>query len=390
MSAPPSLAQVDAVLAAWRDRLAAASRNVAELSELPEFMALKAAGRSGPVAAGAGRVVATVDELWQSVLLLGEALGRAEAARAAAARLWMPASLDAVMQVLDGPSISVALGSSPVLHRRLLGRASDVAKVSPADLLATMEGAFDNARALLARISTAAEAGAALRARLQSAVDGLARESRPEAADLAVRLASCPASDPMAALDELEALRPAVDAASAAAAASRAGRAQAVQALAAARTRLAHLAELQAKAAQALAQAAPLVSGSPPPGPATDAAEMPGWLDRLARTLDAGRVEAFGLGLASWNALAARVAAGWQAALDDAAARLAQRDDLRGRFGALQAKHRARHPGADPALDGIAADLRAALFGGPADLAAGRRLLAAYEAGLARPPVSVR
>ena len=390
MSAPRSLAQVDAAIAAWRDRLAAASRNVAELSELPEFMALKAAARSGAGAGEAGRIVATVDELWQGVLLLGEALGRAEAARAAGARLWMPGSLDAVMQVLDGPSIAVALGSSPVLHRRLLGQASDVARVSPAELLVTMEGAFDSARTLLARISTAAEAGAALRARLQAAVDGLAAENRPEAADLAARLASCPVSDPMAALDALEALRLAVDAASAAAAASRAGRAQAAQALAAARTRLAHLAELQAKAAQVLAQAAPLVSGSPLPGPAGDAAELPGWLDRLARTLEAGRVEAFGVGLASWNALAARVAVGWQAVLDDVAVRLAQRDDLRGRFGALQAKHRARHPGADPALDGIAAELRAALFGGPADLAAGRRLLAAYEAGLARPPVSVR
>ena len=76
--------------------------------------------------------------------------------------------------------------------------------------------------------------------------------------------------------------------------------------------------------------------------------------------------------------------------LDHAAASVAQRDDLRGRFGALQAKHRARHPGADPALDGIAAELRTALHGGPADLPAARRLLAAYEAGLARPQVSVR
>ena len=384
----PSLAQVDAALAAWRDRLAAASRNVAELSELPEFTALKAAARTG--AAEAGRIVATVDELWQGVLLLGEALDRAEAARAAATRLWMPASLDAVTQVLDGPSINVALGTSPVLHRRLLGQAADTAKVSPGQLLATMEGAFDNARTLLTRISTAAEASAALRARLQSAVDGLAAENRPDAPDLAARLASCSASNPLAALDELEALRPAVDAASTAAAASRAGRAQAAQALATARTRLAHLAELQAAAAQAVAKAAPLVAGSPPPGPTADAAELPGWLDRLARTLDAGRAEAFGVGLASWHALADRVATGWQAVLDDATASLAQRDDLRGRFGALQAKHRARHPSPDPALDGIAANLRTALFGGPADLTAGRRLLAAYEARLSHPSVPAR
>lgn len=294
------------------------------------------------------------------------------------------------MEALDGPTIGVGLGTSPVLHRRLLGQASDMAWVSPAALLTTMEAAFDSARTLLARIGTASEAGAALRARLQAAVDRLVADGRPEAAGLAERLASCAAADALAALDGLEALRPEVDAACAAADAARAGRARAAQALAAARARLGQLAALQAQAVQAAAQAASLVAGVPPSGPAADATELPGWLDRLARILDAGRVEAFGVGLASWGALAGQVAAGWQSVLDQAAAGIAQRDELRGRFGALQAKHRARHPGADPALDGIAGELRAALFSGPADLAAGRRLLAAYEAGLARPPMAVR
>ena len=158
----------------------------------------------------------------------------------------------------------------------------------------------------------------------------------------------------------------------------------------AARARLAEVAELRTRAEAAAAGLAPLVAGPPPPGPAADMAELPGWLNRLEATLDTGRTGAFRASLASWDALAGRVGAGWQAVLDQAAASLAQRDDLRGRFGAIQAKHRARHPGADPALDGIAAELRAALHGGPADLTAARRLLAAYKAGLARLPVSVR
>lgn len=381
-----SLAEVDAALAAWRGRLAAASRNVAELSELPEFMALKAAERAGAAAAG-GRVVATVDELWQGVLLLGEAIARAEAARAAATRLWMPGGLDAVTQVLDGPSVGIKLGESPVLHRRLLGQAAETAWVSPGRLLETMEAAFDSARALLARVATARERQAALRATLSAAVESLARDARPEAPGLAARLDGCTAAEPLAALDKLEALRPAIDAACAAMAGAQAARMQAGQAMLAARTRLAQLAAIQAQAAQAADQAAVLVAGPIPSGPLAQASELPGWLDRLQRTLDAGRLEATMAGLASWGMLAGQVAAGWQAVLDQAAAALALRDDMRGHFGALQAKHQAR--GADPALAGVAADLRAALFGARADLPAARRLLAAYEAGLARPSLGV-
>ena len=402
-SATPTLAMVDQALAAWRTRLAAASRNVAELSELPEFMALKAATRADPAGApDARRLVATVDELWQGVLLLGEAIGRAEAARAAATRMWMPASLGAVLHILDGPSIGIALGASPVLHRRLLGEAAETAWVSPNRLLETMEAAFDGARTSLTRISTARDAVIALRASLSATVESLAAESRPEAAGLASRLAGCDAKEPLAVLAQLEALRSDIDAAAFVAAQARAARSRASQALAQARARLEQLAKQGAQASQAAAAAAALVAGIAPAGPVAQAGELPGWLDRLQRTLDAGRTEAFTLGLASWTVLADQVAAGWRDMLDRADNSVALRDELRGRFGALQAKHRARQNGlrhgaagqdtarqdqADAALDATASALRAALFGGPADLPAARRLLAEYEAALARPQV---
>ena len=398
-STSPTLAGVDQALAAWRTRLAAASRNVAELSELPEFITLKSAARSDPAGAPeAQRLVATVDELWQGVLLLGEAISRAEAARAAATRLWMPASLAAVVQILDGPSIGIALGASPVLHRRLLGQAADTAWVSPNRLLETMEAAFDAARTSLARISTARDTQAALRASLSAAVDSLAGEGRPEAAALAARLAGCNASDPLTALTQLEALRPDIDAATFSAAQASAARSRATQSLNQARARLTHLAEQAAQARQAASATAALVAGVVPAGPVAQAGELPGWLDRLQRTLEAGRTEAFLLGLGSWTVLADQVAAGWQDILDRSAASVALRDELRGRFGALQAKHRAREAHArqdgprqpDPALDAAAAALRAALFGGPADLPAARQRLSEYEAALARPQVPAR
>lgn len=61
------------------------------------------------------------------------------------------------------------------------GQAAETAWVFPARLLETMEAAFDSARTLLARIATARERHAALRATLSAAVDGLARDARPAA-----------------------------------------------------------------------------------------------------------------------------------------------------------------------------------------------------------------
>jgi len=83
-----TLEAVDAELERWRRQLAAASRNVSELSELPEFGAARAAALGiGRLADEARGLVATMDELWQGVLLIGGALDRAEQARRGS-RLW--------------------------------------------------------------------------------------------------------------------------------------------------------------------------------------------------------------------------------------------------------------------------------------------------------------
>ena len=131
-----SLDEVDTALAQWRVRLAAASRNVSELSELPEYaVARQAASGTGRLADEARGLVATMDELWQGVLLIGAVLDRAEQARAQASRIWRRDDAAAqAMALLRGPSITVDLQDTPVLHRRLLGGARDTATVPPRDL----------------------------------------------------------------------------------------------------------------------------------------------------------------------------------------------------------------------------------------------------------------
>ena len=106
---PVTLEAVDAELAQWRQRLAAASRNVSELSELPEYSAVRVLTEgAGRLAEEARGVKATMDELWQGVLLIGAALDRAEQARKGGSRLWRGDEAAAeAMAVLRGPSITV-------------------------------------------------------------------------------------------------------------------------------------------------------------------------------------------------------------------------------------------------------------------------------------------
>lgn len=365
-----TLEAVDAELARWRDRLAAASRNVSELSELPEFSASRVAARgAGRLADEARGVVATMDELWQGVLLIGAALDRAEQARRAGSRLWRAEeAAEQALAILRGPSITVDLVDTPVLHRRLLGGPRAVATVAPDTLLETMDAAFDRARASLARITEATDKAAALQARLQAAVSRLPGEGYAARLQAAV-------PDPLDRLEALEALAAEVDPALAAFE-------KASAALAAARQGLGVLADAASRAGVAAEACRAAVVCALPPLDEAALHELATWLERLGRTLEAGRVEACGKGLGNWRALHDRVAAEVRALEVAAAAAMGRRDELRARLGAFRAKHRVR--GAVAGLDGLEAAARAALDHAPTRLEDAARALAAYEAALAR------
>ena len=366
----PPLEAVDAELAAWRDRLAAASRNVSELSELPDYaIAKQAAKGTGRVADEARGLVATMEELWQGVLLIGAALDRAEGARTRGSRLWRgPEAAAEAMAILHGPSVKVDLSDTPVLHRRLLAGPRATATVSPETPLLTMEVAFDRAREQLGRITEATGRADALQARLAASVAAL------PAGPLAARLAEAARPDPLDRLEALEALRPAVEAASAEFERGRAG-------LAAARSALAALAEADGKAKQVAEHCRAAVTGSLPAGTGA-LPDLTAWLERLGQTLAAGRLQGCAIGLANWLALHDRAAAETDALAQAATAALTRRDELRARLGGLRAKHRARPA---PQADTQAAAAKAAIERDPLDLEAAAAALGAYQAALAAP-----
>ena len=285
---------VDQALATWRDRLAAASRNVAELSELPAYLTLKAATRGDAAQASqeARTLVATVEELWQSVLLLGEALSRAEAARAAATRMWMgfgggPAAT--VADILEGRSIGIKLGESPVLHRGLLGETAETVWVSPAELLSTMQAAFDSARATLSRYSAAGDRIVTLRRGLVARIAAL---PAGDAAPFVARLEACRGADPLRLVEQLEALNGEVERACDAADAARRARAEAEHGLREGRALLGVIEAAQQRAHSANEAAAACIRYDALPGPVEPTRELPAWLDRLDRVFADGRIAA--------------------------------------------------------------------------------------------------
>ena len=368
MKAP--LDAADAVLATWRERLAAASRNVSELSELPEFaLARGAAAGSGRLADEARHVMATVDELWQGVLLIGAALDRAEEARRGGSRLWRgEEAAEQALAILQGPSITVDLAETPVLHRRLLAGPRASATVAPDALLQTMEEAFDRARTALRRIVAATGRASALRERLEAVVAGL-----PAGEGWAARLAGAMKADPLEQMEALEALAPEIGAAAAVA-----GRARA--ALLAAEAALGALREGWTRAEAAVEGCRGEVLGALPPLNRGGVAELEAWLGRIGRTFEGGRIEACMTGLGNWRAQFVRVEGEVRGVREVASAAVARREELRARFGAYRAKHRARaQTAALVALEAAAGRALAA----PTDLFAASTALAAYEAALA-------
>lgn len=366
-----TLEQADAALSVWRDRLAAASRNISELSELPEYGIAKELARgTGRLAAEARHLAATMDELWQGVLLIGAALDQAEKARRAGSRLWR--GEDAAQQALDilnGTSITVDLAETPVLHRRLLAGTHAVATVSPDTLLRTMDAAFDRARDSLIRITHAARDAAALADALRQTLAGV-----PGAGELTARLDAAIQPDPLDQLDALNALKP--DIAAAAAAAHR------VTAQLA--TAQAQLAALQRDAAAMSSLVATCRAQVEAPLPGFDAAaldDLAAWLTRLADTLRQGRVAAAGAGLASWDQLHTRLRTECDTLAAAATRIMARRDELAARLGALRVKHKARGQSADAEAEAA----RASLARSPVLLDAAERAIAAYAAALAQP-----
>ncbi len=362
----------------WRDRLATMARNIADLGDTDDVRRLRARLASGEPYEGttlvaARRAAAALDALWSDYLLLSRTVD--EAAELSRRTLLRPGRDDEALALLDRASIRLPAVAVPVRARGLLDDAERRDAVTPRDVLDAMVAGFDAARRGISAIAAAETAGRIKLASLRA--DAGARDpavsARLDAAERAL------ARDPLDAAETLAAVATTVAAGHAAAEAAGRQRADLAEALAGRRRALGDLRGALAARDAARTAAEPLVDLPPRDGGAAAADDLDAWLDRLAAAGAAGQGDAARLGLRRWAEVCATARTAAAAESEAVARRLAERDDLRGRYRALRVKAEALNGRGAASSAEVAAEMERRPF----DAEQARSALARFEAALA-------
>jgi hypothetical protein len=390
-------------IAAWQDRLALVSRNLAEINEFPALARVKARMRATPpfytgeTASRIADALAALEELWKDYLLLNALLDQVEALRKQSGLFHDHE--DEIHQLLHGPSITLPVAHVPLAERSLLSSAQHSDQVTPDELLGAMHVLFALAKDTIVEVDASE---AQLRPRLEvlsitarelsRRADALGRDE----AEMATVVSSVEPSSAVLTADPLGAGRRLAEAETALAnwrtrleAAEREHEAL-EGAFSAATAALDELRRLNRVAQRAHDSATSTIAGSLAlrrPLEAPVIAHLGTWLETLNLARQRGDWLAAKSGLDKWTAACdshqeqeRRAAAANTAPLD-------AREELRGRLKALRAKasaHAARGTTFEPAVVRLGNEIEGILYSQPADLAKAAALLTAYDTAINR------
>jgi hypothetical protein len=379
------LGRADSELLRLEAAAAAVAANLVDLDDNTARKDLDKGPLTGRTAAAWADATAALTQLWDSYGMLTALITSARAARNQ--RRFTDSEKSAYVHQVLGRSITLSTRTVPLAQRGLLGAGQVSTTCSPAELLSAMEAAFKTAvdvavragdvwHRLMPEAATVASALAHLR--------GLTRSATLDEADRRLGdFTSALASDPLG-CDEraLAAVRTLLDRADAERTSAGELRETLTQRLADAHALAGQLAEAARAAAAAeqdadgrFADAAIAVVSGPDLRPDLAA------LDALAT---AGHWALISPRLADWSRRARERIAALRAAAARNAGMLADRNELRGRLDAYQAKAGRRGLAEDPALAPLAERARAALYTAPCDLDAARTAVNAYQDAVAR------
>ncbi|GIF15846.1 hypothetical protein [Actinoplanes teichomyceticus] len=383
MTSPP-VASADAELARLETAVQAITRNLVELDEHPTRKDLDSRSLTGRTASEWADASAALGTLWDGYRMLTESITRARLLRGQR-RLGDADRARYVHEVL-GPSIVLSTSSVPLAQRGLLGAGQVTATCSPAELLAAMERAFATAVDVVTRageawrmlLPAAAEAAAGLRELRTSGAPGpLGDQADRLLGELTAALATDPLGAEPAVLDRVGDLIRRAQAERDSAAELRASL---TRRLAQARERADEL----DRAGRAAAEAHARVSGRFPEARIAT-------VRRLNLRPDLAAIEALATAgqwalisprLARWSREAAERLAALQAVTVHNDRLLAERNELRGRLDAYQAKALRHGLGEHPALIPLAERARAGLYTAPCELEQARAAVNAYQEAL--------
>lgn len=418
-----SLVAFDKAMTEWRVRLAAMSRNISDLGDLidtPECADIKVRMRlKSPVPgtelnltdAQARSWRVTQDQLWACTRAVGEMVDRAEQTVKAAWPWQRDTAAAAALQLLSSEYVELPQGDVSVLKRSLLGAAQDIRHLTLEEMLAVMTKAFDEGKeGLISLVASYADIDTCIVA-MSARIDALEATGWIDAPDARGLLEEGKARaivDPLRALVFIGSeVRTMVEQATNAAAAYR-------TVLDSSKVRL----SLYKAALSGLLQSEKLVSALReeaagkvllPPVIQADRAsirELAAWFGRLERMLDVSAqtqvpvqlqsvsskgFSTWAIGMDNWNRMRLMII---EALVNEEGAYrrgVSRRDELRGRYGAVEAKRRARlasGAGEDGRCSGIGERLKALLFGAITPLPEADNLFCEYETLVSRMSVS--
>lgn len=387
-----TLNELDQLLLDWQRNLDLASQNLLYLQSLPTYQRLAGEGGFskavlvGQTAAAVEPALEAMHDLFQQYDLLSQTVERALFLRRQINSFWgTDPRQQNVIDILNGKSIQLETTVLPASQIGLLSPAEQNYCVTPADLLSTMQSAFDQVRDQVLAIDYA---WATLESKL---LNSLAEIEALEAQGADLSLAKVQLdllqdqiyADPLGVSDEFEQhIAPLIAQAQHQHQQAAAERQQVEIDLKLAQQQIQQLQQLYQKGLDLQLEVGQKVQiiALPP----VDLTALKQWLLRLEAKFTEGSFAPVQIGLQNWTTQIRQTIRCLEAAISTQTQLLKQRQELYGRLEALQAKAKARGMAQDSTLLHFAAQANQSLSRQPSDLKTAAELIAGYERWLNR------
>ena len=391
---------IEQQVAQWVSRMTTISRNISEISEGQSTRAIKSRfkdpnrGYSGVTKEKVAAALNTMDNLWQSYLILSRVVE--EALDLSKKNGIFHDNENRIRDLLTGSSVALPVEYISVASRSLLDDAEKVQKVTPSDLLASMQEQFITARDTLSKVIEATDHVRPRLDAIKQEAAALAKWAKELGAD---NQASVDVSqillqmetDPIGGAIEAESIEADVAKCRARLQSIEDERRAISASLDQAKSLLAELEDLVARSNAAIDETRKKIAD--PIGlvnPMGDGAieSMQAWIHTLTETLNGGRYDAGKVGISKLMQTCNERLAAERSNYAKNCAFLDEMADLKGRFKALCVKAQMvqrKEPACGNSINELAGQMKHVLDAYPFDLPGARRMVGLFEAALSQP-----
>lgn len=390
---------IEQQVAQWVSRMTTISRNISEITEAESTRAIKsrfkdpARGYTGITKEKVGAALGTMDNLWQSYLILARVVE--EALDLSKKNGIFHDNENRIKELLTGPSVALPMEYVPLASRSLLDDAEKVQKIAPSDLLASMQEQFIAARDTLIRTAEAADRAKPRLDALKQEVATLAKWAHVLGADSEAPIDVSQIllqieTDPIGGSMEADSIEADVARCRARLQSIEEER-QAVRAsLEGAKALVAELKDLVARSRAAIDETIKVVAEPAAlANPMNDAAieSMEAWVRTLTETLNGGRYDAGKVGVSKLVQTCNERLAAERSNYAKNRALLDEMADLKGRYKALCVKAQvlqSKEPGCSGSIEELTGKVKRVLDARPFDVVDARKVVGLFEAALSR------